>query len=319
MMASSPKNRKLISSRQSLRINTYGDAKANLPNGHQTFGGIPSLKSMKQGIVRNQLCNGISYVLPVAKSKNSTENEYRTDLKAMFHKPYVYDRLQFDDERVCASAKLHLKAFGVLSRERKEVLELYRPNYDKIRLNSACEMARNQYTRSAPSNMRRRVAPVEMRPNSAFNHPIAPIVPKEIKRIQEEAQKALVSMPEFATETDSVDENEQIKSQSPKTNINNERSPNDSFLNTGGDRFKNGVSILKTRRPPTRYIYTKPTDTANIHNFEDVKNITAIVKPKLPDKMKSPFLSAERNGYVWDWLTEDAGVKDFDYFLKVCG
>ena len=45
---------------------------------------LPPLPTIKDAITRNRVSHGISYLLPVDKGRNSINNRFRTDLRAMF-------------------------------------------------------------------------------------------------------------------------------------------------------------------------------------------------------------------------------------------
>jgi hypothetical protein len=61
---------------------------------------------MKDAITREKVSKGISYLLPIDKAKNSIDNKYRTDLRAMFQEPYATDDLGYDDSKIKLSAQL---------------------------------------------------------------------------------------------------------------------------------------------------------------------------------------------------------------------
>lgn len=45
---------------------------------------LPPIPSMKDAVSRKRVSQGISYLLPVDKGRNSINNRFRTDLRAMF-------------------------------------------------------------------------------------------------------------------------------------------------------------------------------------------------------------------------------------------
>jgi hypothetical protein len=53
---------------------------------------LPPLPNIKDAITRNRVSHGISYLLPVDKGRNSINNRFRTDLRAMFqvHVAFVF-------------------------------------------------------------------------------------------------------------------------------------------------------------------------------------------------------------------------------------
>lgn len=67
---------------------------------------LPPIPNMKDAIARNRVSNGISYLLPVDKGRNSINNRFRTDLRAMFQEPYASDTMNYDDTKVKLSAKV---------------------------------------------------------------------------------------------------------------------------------------------------------------------------------------------------------------------
>ena len=49
---------------------------------------LPPIPSMKDAVSRRRVSQGISYLLPVDKGRNSINNRFRTDLRAMFQVRY---------------------------------------------------------------------------------------------------------------------------------------------------------------------------------------------------------------------------------------
>ena len=45
---------------------------------------LPPLPTIKDAMTRSRVSHGISYLLPIDKGRNSINNKFRTDLRAMF-------------------------------------------------------------------------------------------------------------------------------------------------------------------------------------------------------------------------------------------
>nr|KAG5705105.1 hypothetical protein BaRGS_030822 [Batillaria attramentaria] len=107
---------------------------------------LPPLPTIKDAITRNRVSSGISYLLPVDKGRNSINNRFRTDLRAMFQEPYASDDLQYDDNRVKLSAKVHfLSNTGDTKWSRHHLASI------PVHLNADSEKMRRLYAHSAPT------------------------------------------------------------------------------------------------------------------------------------------------------------------------
>ncbi|GFO13646.1 hypothetical protein PoB_004015100 [Plakobranchus ocellatus] len=148
---------------------------------------LPPIPSMKDAVSRSRVSKGISYLLPVDKGRNSINNRFRTDLRAMFQEPYASDDLQYDDNRVKLSAKVHFLSNSADTRWTPQLLRAI-----PTQLNADSDAVRKLYVHSAPSGGRGGVGidPGKLRKRSNLYLPVkaskAQVSP-EIIKLREEA------------------------------------------------------------------------------------------------------------------------------------
>ncbi|XP_012943599.1 uncharacterized protein LOC106013154 [Aplysia californica] len=154
---------------------------------------LPPIPSMKDAVSRRRVSQGISYLLPVDKGRNSINNRFRTDLRAMFQEPYASDDLQYDDNRVQLSAKVHFLSNTADTKWTRELLTSI-----PTLLNADCEGARKLYVHSAPaggaSSRRMGIDPSKLRKRSNLFLPVKATkaqVSPEIVRLREEAAEII--------------------------------------------------------------------------------------------------------------------------------
>ncbi len=58
--------------------------------------------------------------------------------------------------------------------------------------------------------------------------------------------------------------------------------------------------------------------TKKEETYEDFKKIVPPDKPPFPESLESPYLNMEKNKAVWEWMTRDDIITDFNYFLTIC-
>ncbi|XP_046567194.1 uncharacterized protein LOC124275631 [Haliotis rubra] len=273
---------------------------------------LPPIPNMKDAITRRRVSNGITYLLPVDKGKNSINSHFRTDLRAMFQEPYASDDLKYDDGRVKLSAKVHFTSNTADTKWTKDHLRSL-----PVELNANSEQVRKLYTRSAPSSAsasrRMGVDPGKLRKRSNLYLPIKARVPPEAIKIRKEVEKIIKSVQEDDGEYDESKGAVHEDNVEDTTHVPERRKTlvfDDSMVMDGNQR----VSSLTNRFKKIDSPYGKQ----HFNSYEELRR----AKPPritIPVAFKSQFLSEEKNQEIWDWLHDGDALNDFEYFLSVCG
>ncbi|KAK3802215.1 hypothetical protein RRG08_004505 [Elysia crispata] len=303
---------------------------------------LPPIPSMKDAVSRSRVSKGISYLLPVDKGRNSINNRFRTDLRAMFQEPYASDDLQYDDNRVKLSAKVHFLSNSADTRWSPQLLRTI-----PTQLNADSDAVRKLYVHSAPSGGRGRVGidPGKLRKRSNLYLPVkaskAQVSP-EIVKLREEAA-AIIKQgltydedgnPELTTNqrkpggsqsgafpslnhqnpqnqghhADNGNWNESLENNCPESHA-------PGFLSTfggGGLHDSLGTSVLNAKLQNMR------AQHQSFCSYNELRSAQP-PKPVIPKEIESPFLSPDLNQSIWEWLHYGESMSEFDYFLSVCG
>ncbi|OWF46307.1 uncharacterized protein LOC110455927 [Mizuhopecten yessoensis] len=262
---------------------------------------LPPLPRLKDAITRQKVSRGISYLLPVDKGKNSINNRYRTDLRAMFQEPYANDDCGYDDNKVKLSAQIHFDTNTVSTKWSQR-------HFDSIpfQLNSESEKARRMYVRSAPARAGRQsgMDMDKMRTRSSLFLPMKKEEHPEAAKLREEVKVILQSVQtEAESDSDSV---EGETYQRRKSDILRPR--------RGTITYRNSVGTAGMLPKKPRVVLT----AENYKTYEDLKR-TKTPKTTIPEPFQSKFLSVDENQHIWEWLHHGEEMSDFQFFLSVCG
>ncbi|GFS02410.1 hypothetical protein ElyMa_001122600 [Elysia marginata] len=309
---------------------------------------LPPIPSMKDAVSRSRVSKGISYLLPVDKGRNSINNRFRTDLRAMFQEPYASDDLQYDDNRVKLSAKVHFLSNSADTRWTPQLLRAI-----PTQLNADSDAVRKLYVHSAPSGGRGRVGidPGKLRKRSNLYLPVkaskAQVSP-EIVKLREEATaiikqglsydedgnpelntthskpvlngtKTLASgdvqsgpFPSLNQQTSGILAGNRNWSDPMNSSTDNTGPGLLSTFGGGGLQDSLGTSALNAKLQNMR------AQQRSFSTYSELRSAQA-PKPVIPKEIESPFLSPDLNQSIWEWLHYGESVSEFDYFLSVCG
>ncbi|XP_069139980.1 uncharacterized protein [Argopecten irradians] len=260
---------------------------------------LPPLPRLKDAITRQKVSRGISYLLPVDKGKNSINNRYRTDLRAMFQEPYANDDNGYDDNKVKLSAQVHFDTNTVNTKWSKK-------HFDSIpiKLNSDSEKAKRLYVRSAPARGGRQsgIDPDKMRTRSSLFLPMKKEEHPEAAKLREEVKVILQSVQtDGESEADSQDA---MNYQRRKSSVLRPR--------RGTVTYRDSIAATVNKQP--RVVLT----AENYKSYEDLKR-TKTPKKTIPEPFQSKYLSLNENQQIWEWLHHGEEMSDFQFFLSVCG
>ncbi|KAK7109149.1 uncharacterized protein [Littorina saxatilis] len=318
---------------------------------------LPPLPTIKDAITRNRVSHGISYLLPVDKGRNSINNRFRTDLRAMFQEPYASDDLQYDDNRVALSSKVHFLSNTGDTKWTREHL-----NSIPISLNADSEQMRRLYAHSAPTggtaSRRMGIHPHKLRTRSNLYLPLKANMPPELVKLRKEVEDIIKSVKEDDEDFDEqklMKENALLQTQS--TIRLGDTLGTDSQLQTQSTiRLGDTLGTDSQLQPPNQS-HRMPSDSEAVrvrpggghHLKRDEHMLTSLgtnslaaklksiqvspqkfnsydelkaskpPKPKIPESIKSQYLDEDRNQKIWDWLHYGEEMNDFDFFLSVCG
>lgn len=271
---------------------------------------LPPIPNMKDAITRRRVSNGITYLLPVDKGKNSINSHFRTDLRAMFQEPYASDDLKYDDGRVKLSAKVHFTSNTADTKWTQDHLRSL-----PVELNANSEQVRKLYTRSAPSSAtasrRMGIDPGKLRKRSNLYLPIKARIPPEAIKIRKEVEQIIKCVQEDDGEYDESENALHEDHLQDTTHVPDRRKTlvlDDSMVMEGHQSMSN--LSLKCQNSP----YGK-------QHFNSYEELRSAKPPRIviPVAFKSQFLSDEKNQDIWDWLHDGDALNDFEYFLSVCG
>lgn len=258
---------------------------------------LPPIIHLKDAVCRKRVSQGINYLLPVDKAKNSIDSKFRTDLRAMFQEPYATEGTNYDETRIVKSAKIHFRTNVVDSRWTQKHIDNV-----PVNLNSESENIRKLYAHSAPAGGRSRMGESNgnlqtrsnlLLPMKARAHPEAQKLRKEvediIKSVQEENDETEELVATAASKHDKVDHIERK-----------------SIAGLRASEREDIAQIVKGNKEQT------------FETYEQLKNAKP-PRPHIPDQFKSEYLSSDRNQEIWEWLHHGESITEFEYFLSVCG
>lgn len=265
---------------------------------------LPPIPQMKDAITRQRVSKGISYILPIDKSKISINNHYRTDLRAMFQEPYASDKLKFDENKLKLSAKIHFDTNTGDTKWTKTLLKSV-----PLEINSESEKIRRLYARSAPAGGSRRsdFDLDQMKTRSNLFLPMKTRAHPEAMKLRKEVEKIIQSVQEDGEDYD-----------------------DDRFKQSGEDASTTKVTHARPSLAPhmTRdsvvssdSTFGRPRLKLTADKFSSYEQLqkTKPPKPLIPDILKSRYLSTEKNQSIWEWLHHGEEMTEFEFFLSVCG
>lgn len=310
---------------------------------------LPPIVDMKDAVCRQRVSQGITYILPVDKGRNSIDNKFRTDLRAMFQEPYATEGTRYDDTRITKSAKIHFRTNVVDTRWTVDQMKKI-----PITLNTESENARKLYAHSAPVGGRSRTITdsdkIQTRsslylPIKSSPHLKGQQIRKKLERISRQylaeqdndgtANKS--ETPDDDKDSDDVDVTEKQQEETPVKPETQEQpgQPSEEISQRSKD-VKHKVALERSQSRKSivpfinkRVVVEQATSDEQVKKeirfsadeFQSYEQLRATKPPKqvVPDMFKSEFLSDEKNQGIWDWLHYGESISDFDYFLSVCG
>lgn len=250
---------------------------------------LPPIGQMKDAIVRSHVSQGMTYILPVDKAST----QYRTDLRYMFQTPY---RGQHRQEKALQGSSQHFS-----TNTPDQPYQVDHDDYRTYQLNAESDRVRARYMISAPPRgiVGKQTTPnsEELRKRSTLCVPVKVTLPPDAQRMRQEAQRifhTIIDKPE-----DGVSDNPQEGS----TDV----APVQAQTKPDKDNASKDKEIERYRKR-----------ASDFSSYEELKNTPHPNKPIFPEELKSRYLSEEKNQEIWAWLTRDAVINDFNYFLNIC-
>jgi hypothetical protein len=267
---------------------------------------LPPIPHMKDAITREKVSKGISYLLPIDKAKNSIDNKYRTDLRAMFQEPYATDDLGYDDSKIKLSAHVHFDTNAVDTKWSKALLSKI-----PVEINSDSDKFRKLYARSAPVGRSRtmgldtdkiRTRSCRYLPMKTVHHPEAMELRKEVERIIR------------GVYSDNDESDDEAIKDVDESHLRNRR-----------------FSLFPRKTSSYRQRFDTETDSfrsmkshrlkLTAEKFQSYDQLKQCKPPKLiiPEMFCCKYITNERAQEIWDWLHYGEEMSEFEYFLSVCG
>ena len=272
---------------------------------------LPPISEIKNAICRQRVSKGLSYLLPIDKTRNSVNGVYRTDLRGSFKGPYRNDdddARRFNDSRLRASLKHHFRTNTSVTYFRPESV----PTIGR-RVNSESERALAEYAKSAPRtgiSGRRTLGNFDnLRQRSLLYLSPHSHVPPEVIKLRMEAEEIVKSVLERDDSKGGSDAAGLRRKAKPKRQSSRGRLL---FAETDSTRESSDaepavIDNVKLIRKASRF-----------KNYEELKRLKIDPIRKAPTPVQSPFLSTEKNDDVWNWLHCGVPATEFNYFLEVC-
>ncbi len=241
------------------------------------FPPLPPVIDLKRAICRRKVGEGISYVLPVDKTKNSVENVFRTDLRVMFRDPYRSDAPRLYEERLRSLARHHFEP----NRAGTE--------YDwkaKIvcRLNVDSERARRNFAKSAPATCGRRSL-VSEKPRSVLFSPVAAFVQPEVRKLKQEADEI-------------------VKSVGLGASLDPERgAPAPAAADSVSPDARHPDSRPATWSGHARHLASAPPPIGGTTERKSRRKLPKMADDE-PEAVRSPYLSELKNSDIWLWIQD---------------
>jgi len=271
---------------------------------------LPPIVNMKDAVCRKRVSQGINYLLPIDKGKNSIDSKFRTDLRAMFQEPYSTEGTCYDESRVSKSTKVHFRTNVADNQWTKQHL-LNIP----VRLNSDSEKARKVYAQSAPARGRScAAANVEnLKTRSSLFLPIKARAHPEAQKLRREVEDILKSVQE---------DNDEYSGNKKEITVTSPRYEKSEHSKASSPVKRK--SIIGFRACDIEEIDVEPDPKEKKFTADEFKTYDELrdaKPPKLliPEQFQSEFLSNEKNQNIWDWLHYGESISDFEYFISVCG
>lgn len=270
---------------------------------------LPPIIDMKDAVTRRRVSQGINYLLPVDKGRNSIDNKFRTDLRAMFQEPYAGEGKSYDETRVVQSAKVHFRTNTADTKWSREHIKAI-----PVLLNSESEKVRRMYAHSAPAGGRSKSGddPDKVRQRSSLFLPIKAKAHPESQKLRQEVENIIKSVQEDNDDYDPDKENESSRKESTVAADSVKWDQRRSLVAFRQRSSQDAEEINKFNSRITKLT------AEDFNTYEQLKN-TKPPKPVIPEQFASKHLSAERNQEIWDWLHYGETITDFQYFLSVCG
>lgn len=265
---------------------------------------LPPIPHMKDAITREKVSKGISYLLPIDKGKNSIDNKYRTDLRAMFQEPYATDDLGYDDTKVKLSAHVHFDTNAVDTKWSKSLLSTI-----PIEINSDSDKFRKMYARSAPIGRSRTMGldTDKIRTRSCRYLPMKTVQHPEAMELRKDVEKIIRSV--YGEKENGDEESKEEDTESPHKRRFSLFPRKTSYK----PRFDSETESTLSMKP------NRPKLTADKFQSYDQLKLSKPPKPTIPEIFCSKFIAKERAQEIWEWLHYGEEMSEFEYFLSVCG
>ena len=330
-------DRGCLSSKMSQRINK--DAKLEPVQEEMAiyeWPDLPPIGQIKNAIARQRVSQGVSYILPVHKTKSSVENVYRTNLRVMFQEPYLNeDPRAYDDVKI----KRILKHHFVPNTSSSAVVPKRRDLLADMKLNAESEKVRKLYSQSAPSTGltgRHSEQMDDLRQRSSLYLPIKATIPPEAARLKAEADKIIKSV---------QDEQEKRfeSAATPKVTIT---SPVRGHSRRGGERTDHYNNLLphegsmrrisnfrkarlRSMDSSVAFAITPEAKALSqeagifrkasmFSSYDALKSLQLDESREFPEDLLSPYVSYEKASAIWQWLHSGEVLNEFTHFLQVC-
>ena len=262
---------------------------------------LPNISAYKSAIVRNKVCEGLMYLLPSNKNSSSLARPYTADLGAMFEEPYHrFKPSEYNEENVKSSSAIHFSP----NTHRTRLISYEQVKRDPNKLNSQSKLSYNKYSslvleQDDKSKERGRKG----------NLPVAlKLGPAEL-----ELQKEVTKILDDVGIQSKVDEEQNIANME-KTSTG-QRSL----------KFKDQGSVASQASSPrshrksagTFHQHTYSKKSAGYRDFRELRE-AEVPRPKLPETLKTRFLTDEKTQEIWNWLHWDFKKSKFEHFIEVC-
>lgn len=291
---------------------------------------LPEINRLKAAVVRSKVSDGLSYLLPTDRSRVSVSSAYRVELGSMFRAPYAGVDLQaFNDDKVRSSAAAHLKPAASVVR--------LPPDYAAMPaqpINAGSAGVYGKYKSLVPRAELGgagdgAAAPGASRSGARSAIVQVPLGPAEIA-LKEQVESILVGCRVHEAGFDAVDRGGGGSDGAKKTSS---RKKAVTLGGIGGGALDASAAAAET--PESGLDEARPKAIAEPLNPSEFRGLTyarksspygthrellsaPVPRPEPPPSLARVDLSPSKVQDIWNWLTSDFHMTQFEHFISVC-
>lgn len=279
---------------------------------------LPNMSAYKTAIVRNKVCEGLMYLLPGDKNSTSLARPYTAELGAMFNEPYHnFKPDEYNEENVKQSSSVHFSPSTHKTRLSKHFPIRRLPHS----LNTESKQAYNDYNALVLRSNQ------QMTGGASKGNLLEPVKVGEAElELQKEVQLLLDDVDIHGALEEKEDSEEKLYSSMLNSSASHRASSNPHnnhksirFSSTSNpvlqpDAGTSHGSPQKVQDFRQHYYHKK---SAKFRDYKELRE-AEVPRPKLPEQLKTQYLSDQKTAEIWEWLHWDYKKSKLEHFIEVC-